>query len=130
VSFIIYKNTANTICPTLKEKCVSNSGFYLFQFSNSTGNYYCISNDIGAYPARNNKFVITDMPSPNNLIGQINLATGEYEYTIYENTSNTNLSPTGLTVVEVGDVFVEDSTSDTDKEYSNGYINNKVYTPS
>lgn len=129
MSFEIYKNTTNTICPTLLEKCVSLSGFYLFQFTNSTGSYYCISNDYGLYPGRNNKFDIIEKTSPNNLLGEIELATGDYEYTIYENTTNVNLNPLGLTVVEKGDLFVLDTTTDTDKEYANGYINNKVYTP-
>lgn len=128
---LLYKNSSNAVYVTVTEKAITFSGFYLFQFTNSTGTFYCISNDSSLYTNRYNKFNIIDTgaSTPNPLNEQVRLATGDYEYTIYENINNTNLNPIGLNIVEVGDAFVFDATSNKDKTYTKGIKLNKVYTP-
>jgi len=99
------KASANTIVVTLKEKTTLSPVYYLWQFESKQSGVkrYCIATDISQYKDRYNEFVITETSTPTPTNGQISLAEGgEWNYTVYEQSSNSNLNPTGLTVVERG----------------------------
>ena len=107
----INKAQANIVVLTLKEKTTLTNPKYLFVFKNDQTNVESkfIAADTSSYTDRYNKFTITEKAtSPNNLIGEVTLSLdGFYTYTIYEQTSSTNLNPANATgVVETGKVQV------------------------
>ena len=93
---------------------------YLFQFfSLSTNiNAYCIADDTSPHPERYNAFTIIDQVSPTATDGEVDLATGEYKYFVYANSSDSNLDPTGLTLLESG-MCVVSGTETAPTEYDN-----------
>ena len=97
---------SNVVVLTLSEKITISSPNFLFEFINNQTQikYYCISSDLSLYPERYNKFnIIVKTTTPSPLVGEINIPLGdEYTYNVYEQSSSTNLDPTGLTVVENG----------------------------
>lgn len=102
---ILQKNTANTVVVTVTEASTIDNAKYLFEFLNVTSNTktYCIPTNISTQKQRYDKFIITEKTNPNNLNGEIRLEhEGDYYYKIYEQSSSTNLDPTGLTMVEQG----------------------------
>jgi hypothetical protein len=118
----ITKGIANTVVLTLKEKTTLTNPKYLFVFKNDQSNVDSkfIAADTSTYPDRYNKFVITEKTSsPNPLTGEVTLSLdGFYTYTIYEQTSSTNLNPANATkVVETGKVQVF-ATATADHTYS------------
>jgi hypothetical protein len=118
----ITKGIANTVVLTLKEKTTLTNPKYLFVFKNDQSNVdnKFIADDISTYPDRYNKFVVTEKTSsPNPLTGEVTLSLdGFYTYTIYEQTSSTNLNPANATkVVETGKVQVF-ATAAADHTYS------------
>ena len=131
MSFTINRNSANTILPTLKEKTTLPNPTYLWQFKSvaSGSLFYCICTELSTYLERYNKFVLTETgaTTPVPLNGEVSLSAGDYEYTIYEQASATNLNPSGLTVVEVGDATSYDSTINTNKIYTGANLIDKVY---
>jgi hypothetical protein len=82
---------------TLKEKTTITDPTYLFQFENNSSHekVYCISQDTSVYPDRYNRFtIIVKTANPVALNGEIKLTTGnEYNYTVYAQSSTTNLDP-------------------------------------
>lgn len=107
----ITRGQANVVVITLKEKTTLTNPKYLFVFKNDQTNVEAkfIAADISTYPDRYNKFTITEKTtSPNPLTGEVTLSLdGFYTYTIYEQTSSTNLNPANATgVVETGKVQV------------------------
>lgn len=107
----IIKGQANVVVLTLKEKTTLTNPKYLFVFKNDQTNVDAkfIAADTSTYPDRYNKFTITEKTtSPNPLTGEVTLSLdGFYTYTIYEQTSSTNLNPANATgVVETGKVQV------------------------
>lgn len=107
----IIRGQANVVVITLKEKTTLTNPKYLFVFKNDQTNVEAkfIAADTSTYPDRYNKFTITEKTSsPNPLIGEVTLSLdGFYTYTIYEQTSSTNLNPANATgVVETGKVQV------------------------
>lgn len=131
MSFTINRNSANTLTPTCYEKTTIVNPTYLWEFYNvaSKTYVYCISTDISTTVERYNEFVITETGSttPVPLNGEVSLVAGDYEYTIYEQTSTTNLDPTGLNIVEQGDATSYDSTINTNKIYTGGNVIDIVY---
>jgi len=118
----ITKGIANTVVLTLKEKTTLTNPKYLFVFKNDQSNVDSkfIAADTSTYPDRYNKFVITEKTSsPNPLTGEVTLSLdGFYTYTIYEQTSSTNLNPANATkIVETGKVQVF-ATATADHTYS------------
>lgn len=109
----LYKNSNNVVVLTLTEKSTLLNPYYLFSFS-STTDYDNIINfvatDTSTYKSRFNKFnIIESGTTYTNLTGgTINLnPNGMWDYTIYEQTSPTNLQISGTTgIVEVGKVIV------------------------
>jgi len=86
---------------TLNEKRTLTSGYYLFVFDhvttrNRVTKIFNFSEDESSYTDRYNQFpvVVSTLFS-----GQ---PTGHWTYTVYEQASSTNTSPTGLTEVENG----------------------------
>lgn len=96
----------NNIALSLAEKTTITDAYYLFCFqSDQTKNkYYLIPPDSSTteQKKRFNNFTITEgVDDPLNGSIILGLA-GRYHYTIYEQDNNTNLDPTGLTIVERG----------------------------
>lgn len=131
MSFTLNRNSNNTLCPTLFENTTISVPKYLWQFDNTAGSFYCIATELGTQLTRNNEFIIKEVgtATPNPLLGEVKLKTGDYTYTIYEQVSATNLIPTGLKIVEIGDVFVKDISANVNKKYIDGIKTNKTYTP-
>ena len=114
----ITQDSANNVVITTTEK--GSASHYLFRFfSLSTNiNAYCVSDDTSPYPERYNAFTITDTPSPTATDAEVDLATGEYKYYVYANSSAVNLDPTGLTLLESGMCIVS-GTETAPTEYDN-----------
>lgn len=105
------------------------SPYYLFEFQNQQSNIksYCIQPvDSSSEQERSNRFYITEKATPDNLNGEINLVVGDYNYKVYEQASDTNLDPTGLTMVESGICSVVDLVAEENKIYDTT-TTNKVY---
>jgi hypothetical protein len=98
----ITQDSANLVVVTTTEK--GSASHYLFKFFSLATNIsaYCVADDTSPYPARYNAFTITDMVNPTATDAEVDLATGEYKYFIYANSSAVNLDPTGLTLLESG----------------------------
>jgi len=114
----ITQDSANNVVITTTEK--GSASHYLFRFfSLSTNiNAYCVADDTSPYPERYNAFTITDQASPTAIDGEVDLATGEYKYFVYANSSSTNLDPDGLTLLESGMCIVS-GTETSPTEYDN-----------
>ena len=114
----IAQDSANNVVITTTEK--GSASHYLFRFfSLSTNiNAYCVADDTSPYPERYNAFTITDTPSPTATDAEVDLATGEYKYYVYANSSAVNLDPTGLTLLESGMCIVS-GTETAPTEYDN-----------
>ena len=106
----ITQGQANIVVLTLKEKTTLTNPKYLFVFKNDQSNVESkfIAADTSSYADRYNRFTVTEKTNPNNLTGEVRLSLdGFYTYTIYEQTSSTNLNPALATgVVETGKVQV------------------------
>jgi hypothetical protein len=102
----ITKSATNDVILTLSEKITLLAPYYLFEFANqhSKEKFYCIASDTSLFPTRYNEFSIIETTSPDPLAGEVEfLLTGFYNYTIYEQTNNSNLDPTLSTgIVEEG----------------------------
>ena len=107
------KNSNNIVVLTLTEKSTLLTPYYLFSFTSTTKfdnivNF--IATDTSTYKSRYNQFNIIESGTTyvNLTGGTINLnPNGMWDYTIYEQTSPTNLQISGTTnIVEVGKVIV------------------------
>jgi len=97
---LLQRGQNNTNVPlTLVEKTTISSPYYLFEFQNDTTKvkYYQIFTDVSAAGEardRSNLFDIEVITSGTALANQIKLGTlGQYNYTIYEQASSSNLDP-------------------------------------
>jgi len=94
---------------TLNEKRTLTDGYYLFVFENVTtrdvvNKIFAFSEDESDYSDRYNKFPIT----VNDLFsGEL---PGQWVYSVYEQASNSNTDPSGLTEVENGIMKLNPST--------------------
>lgn len=120
---IINKGQNNFLIFTLSEKVTLTNPYYLFSFKHqvlmSSVNF--IASDVSGFPTRFNKFLITETTGSVNLTsGVVSLPeTGFYEYSIYEQTSSSNLNLANVTgLLEIGMVKVE-STLPIYNEYDN-----------
>lgn len=98
--------------------------YYLFEFKPRIGiPAYCIGTNTSTHTGRYDLFLIEETDSPDPLIGQVSLPSGDYTYTIYQQSSSTNLDPTNTTPAEFFD-YVETGlltvygTEETITEYS------------
>lgn len=99
----LVRNTDSDVVVTLTEK--GTAAHYLFKFRSETvnRNVYCIQQDTSPHPERYNKFVITETTGAIATDGEVQLSIeGEYKYTIYANSSSSNVNPDGLTELETG----------------------------
>tara|TARA_R110000823_G_scaffold198741_2_gene329925 strand:+ start:860 stop:1270 length:411 start_codon:yes stop_codon:yes gene_type:complete len=113
----INKNTSQNVVLTLKEKATLTGGTsYLFGFKNSDTNItkYFTAPNVSTAQTRYDCFSITETGSTfQNLTGgTVNLTEGYYDYSIFQQNSATNISPSfsGVTtLVETGKVLVSGS---------------------
>lgn len=103
------RNSTTDVVLTLTEK--GTATYYLFEFrSKATRAYsYTIQQDTSAHPERYNTFAIKEIGTPDPEDGSIELLEGEYYYTVYANSSSSNIDPSGLTVLETGLALVTDT---------------------
>lgn len=94
---VITKGQNNTIVFTLREKQTLTNPYFLFSFKNQVEQtpINFIVSDTSDFPNRINKFLITETSGTQNLTsGVVTLSeTGDYEYSIYEQSSSSNLNP-------------------------------------
>lgn len=113
----IERDSANTVVLTLTERTTISTPTYLFSFRSLEGDYKnFIAEDVSVQTERYNKFVITEVGTGGTedlLTGEvILLPTGFWSYTVYAQTSTTNLVPADADeIVERGKVLVQDSDS-------------------
>ena len=101
---------------TLNEKRTLDNGYYLFVFENVTTRdivtkIFSFSEDESDYPERFNSF-----PLSSTVFQDEN--TGDWRYSVYEQSSSTNTDPTGLTEVERGIMKLRPATDFSFTEYT------------
>jgi len=112
---ILTKATNNTnISLTLKEKTTLYPVYYLFEFQNDQTKvkYYQIFTDVSTVTYNQRVWNVFNIEVVNSGSGANKIIlgnTGLYHYTIFEQSSSSNLDPTGLTVVERGQMRLIDS---------------------
>lgn len=104
---LINQGETNTVAVTLFEKTTIAEAdvHYLFQFTSpdTQTSVYCIPTDTSEFKSRYNLFEIEETDTPDPLAGQVSLKpSGQWAYYVYEQESDTNLDPAGLTLVESG----------------------------
>ena len=112
---ILLKNSVNTVSLTLVEKTTLPNPYYLFEFQNiyTRKKYFQIFTDVsvsGEARTRANEFNIEVVDSGSGankiILGDI----GQYNYTIYEQVSDSNLNPSNTTsIVERREMRLLDS---------------------
>lgn len=112
---ILRKNSVNTVSLTLVEKTTLPNPYYLFEFQNiyTRKKYFQIFTDVsvsGEARTRANEFNIEVVDSGSGankiILGDI----GQYNYTIYEQVSDSNLNPANTTsIVERREMRLLDS---------------------
>ena len=104
----LVKGVTSTIVVTLTEKQLLTTPNYLFVFTgrttNTDTNFVLLNNaDISPSKSRYNKFSLNHALFTASKIQQ-------YTYNIYEQTSTTNLDPTGLNLLETGIMVLSEPT--------------------
>lgn len=119
---LINKNSTNEVVLTLSEKTTLTNVKYLFEVIDDQSNdkYYFVLSDTSPNKERYSLLTIIE----GTTVTFVNI--GFYKYNIYEQTSPTNLNPTGLNLVENGKLKVVD-TSVAINEYSGNQTTYKVY---
>lgn len=113
----LVKGQTGTVILTLKEKQTLSAPNYLFYFKQRTSNdvvaFVLLNNtDLSAHKDRYNKFSI------NASTHFANKLAGEWEYTIYEQASTSNLNPTLATgLLETGIMRLDETTTFDFTEY-------------
>lgn len=100
------ENTTDNIIVTLNDSISIVAPFYLFVFENVTTKQQRklvinSANDLSGYPTRFNEF---EIPTAALFAGA---TAGQYNYFVYEQTSQTNTNATGLTMVEMGKAILK-----------------------
>lgn len=115
----LIKSTANTnIALTLKEKTTLYPVYYLFEFQNDQTKvkYYQIFTDVSTVTYNQRVWNIFNIEVINSGSGANKIILGNaglYHYAIYEQSSSSNLDPTGLTIVERGRMRLVETTEST-----------------
>ena len=126
----ITRGTTNTLYIQCHGQLIT-TPFYLFKFLNTVTKdiRYCICSDTSAYPLRYQQFAIVENNNPTVSTNQIKLdTTGTWEFYIYEQSSSTNIDPTGLNQVKEGLAEIN-STTTTLQEYTGQQSTFKQYNP-
>lgn len=111
-------NTAQSLIVTLNEKKTLSAPYYLFHFKNSqtldvVTTVIDSSDDLSLYPDRYNKFTI----NVSTLF--LNKDTGDWQYNIYEQASDSNTDPDNATgLVETGKMKINPATEFAYTSYS------------
>lgn len=114
---LLTKSTNNTnVSLTLKEKTTLYPVYYLFEFENDQTKvkYYQIFTDVSTVTYNQRVWNVFNIEVVNSGSGANKIIlgnTGTYRYNIYEQSSSSNLDPTGLTVVERGKMRLRDTES-------------------
>lgn len=114
-NIVLTKSTNNTnVSLTLKEKTTLYPVYYLFEFQNDQTKvkYYQIFTDVSTVTYNQRVWNVFNIEVVNSGSGANKIIlgnTGLYHYTIFEQSSSSNLDPTGLTVVERGQMRLIDS---------------------
>ena len=129
---VINKNTTNNFVATLYELSQLTDPNYLFQFESdqTKTKYYTIITDVSTNKPRYNEFnFVEGSDDPTN--GSLDLGSpGFYNYKVYEQSSSSNLDPTGLNEVEQGKLKLIDSTYQPSfNKHSVSPTTNIVYNP-
>lgn len=129
---VINKNTTNNFVATLYELSQLTDPNYLFEFESdqTKTKYYTIITDVSTNKPRYNEFnFIEGSSDPTN--GSLDLGSpGFYNYKVYEQSSSSNLDPTGLNEVEQGKLKLIDSTYQPSfNQHSVSPTTNIVYNP-
>ena len=109
---LINKNTENVTILTLSEKTTLTDVVYLFEVTHDVTNdvKYFIAPDSSTNKERYNKITITENVTEDLLNGTVYLPNlGSYSYNIYEQTSTTNLDPSGLNLIDLGKLKVTEA---------------------
>ena len=98
----ITRNSNNVLYFTLTERVTLDTPFFLVRVegrSSSIVKRFILPSDQSSYTERYNKFTITETSGSEILTsGTITLTPGDYDYRIYEQSSNTNLNELQSTV--------------------------------
>lgn len=131
---LINTNQVNFCYFTLTEKATLANPYYLFKFESIDTNKVVLftGTDVSSNTERYNKFMITETSGATNFTAAtINLDPGEYAYTVYQMSGQTNLALSGTSgIVETGQVLVSGATqtsytyTGTDDDESAVYFNN------
>ncbi len=132
----LIKSTANTnISLTLKEKTILYPVYYLFEFQNDQTKvkYYQIFTDVSTVNINQRIWNVFNIEVINTGSGANKIILGNdglYHYAIYEQSSSSNLDPTGLTIVERGRMRLVASTESTSQyiahEITHTYVAHEV----
>lgn len=103
---LILRGEINKIVITVTEQTTISSPYYLFEFTSKSTkeSVYCIAQPVTT--TRCDTFEIEETDSPDAESGQVSLLPGEYRYTVYQQSSSTNLNPL-LTTPSVFNPYVE-----------------------
>jgi hypothetical protein len=109
----ITQGQANSVTVTLTEKGTAAHYLWAFRCDQTDETVYCVADDTSAWPDRYNEFSITEMASgADPLDAEVTMRpTGQWYYTVYANSSASNLNPSGLTVLERGMCIVSGTAS-------------------
>lgn len=110
---VINRENANILTVTTTEKKTLSNPVYLIRFVSLAGGVEssCIISDSSSYTSRYNLFRVDEVSSltPDPYLSEVVLASGIWQYMIYEQTSATNLDyrlATNQTPLEIGLVKV------------------------
>jgi hypothetical protein len=130
---LLTQNTNNIFAVTVSEKKITDTDYYLFEFTNDTTRqkYYTVLVDTSDSKERYNQFTLPLTPFAVPESGSLNLSlTGFYQYAIYENSgSNYVSSSDGLNVVETGKAKVLSDTDFSLPAFTSSYNPNPVFDP-
>jgi hypothetical protein len=114
---LLTKSTVNSnVALSLKEKTTLYPVYYLFEFQNDQTKvkYYQIFTDVSTVNINQRVWNIFNIEVINSGSGANKIIlgnTGLYHYSIFEQSSSSNLDPTGLTIVERGQMRLIDTES-------------------
>ena len=127
---VINKNTTNNFVATLYELSQLTDPNYLFEFESdqTKTKYYTIITDVSTNKPRYNEFnFVEGSDDPTN--GSLDLGSpGFYNYKVYEQSSSSNLDPTGLNEVEQGKL-IDSTYQPSFNQHSVSPTTNIVYNP-
>lgn len=111
-NLIIEKASVNTLIVTVSERITIENPYYLFVLDskfNKTEQRKFNAVNISNNKIRYDKFEVTETTSPDNTNAEVELFTGEWDYTIYESETQTlDINDTTGVILERGLVVVKD----------------------